>query len=184
MLPENESEYCPLPEPEAWGPCKADLGNRGRCVALFAHAGDHVPPSADVEEGPRPLTVAEIQLMRALIAWRKEHEIEFVRRRVYGAPYWVDAYRRTAPGRREVWNESGSYGPGTFTMVTDRPHEHYLRTEATSLTQAVDVLVAFGYLPARFSSAYRAGWEAQAADSLYHQPMDSPDVVPLPHNPS
>lgn len=43
---QDDEDYCPLPEPEAWGPCGADLGPLGRCVALYGHAGDHVPPTS------------------------------------------------------------------------------------------------------------------------------------------
>jgi hypothetical protein len=33
------------------------------------------------------------------------------------------------------------------------------RLPVTTVTEAVDVLVALGFLPARFSSAYRSGWD-------------------------
>jgi hypothetical protein len=35
---------------------------------------------------------------------------------------------------------------------------------AHSVTEAVDLLAALGYLPARFSSAWWAGWNAAAMD--------------------
>lgn len=50
---------CPLPTPESWGSCGADLGPRGRCVALYGHTGDHVPgvqaiaERCTIAQGPR-----------------------------------------------------------------------------------------------------------------------------------
>jgi hypothetical protein len=103
-------------------------------------------------ETKQHMSTEEISLMREIVRWRKNHGIDFVRRiNPYGDPYWKDY----ATGR-EVWfyrNESGMAlsGLGDFSTA-DIP--------ATSFTQAVDLLVAYGYLPQRFSSAYRAGWHA------------------------
>jgi hypothetical protein len=105
----------------------------------------------------RRMTTDEIGLMREIIAWRKAHEIEFVRRRVMGT-YWVDSFGRTGPKRRSVAIELSH----DTTPVMGLCHEQYASHvwyAVDSFTQAVDVLVAYGYLPARFSSAYRTGWD-------------------------
>ena len=120
------------------------------------------------------MTVAEIALMREIIAWRKAHEIDFVKRRVYGAPYWKD-YRTG----KEVWFESEE--EQSMALVAGRD-VWAVHISAESVTQAVDVLVTFGYLPARFSSAYRAGWHA--AQQWYDdQARDDAEFRRLFHDP-
>lgn len=119
------------------------------------------------------MTTEEIALMREIVQWRKNHDIDFVRRiNPYGAPYWKD-YRTG----REVWFQPKYAVP----LSIGTKHESY-SVLAESLAQAVDLLVAYGYLPQRFSSAYRAGWHASrvwfrlgAADDeefqrLFHDP--------------
>jgi hypothetical protein len=128
-------------------------------------------------ETPVRLTADEIALMREIVGWRRNHEIDFVRRIIpYGAPYWKD-YRTG----REVWFE---YRTGNSVSVVADGGEWPVQIPAGTLTQTVDVLVAYGYLPQRFSSAYRAGWQASkvwhgvgAADSdefrrLFHDPLN------------
>lgn len=112
----------------------------------------------DTEDETVRMTVREIALMRRIIAWRKAHEIEFVRRRVLGM-YWVDAFGLTGPKRRAValeLNQRAALG------VVAGMHAGYRWYEVESVTQAVDVLVAYGYLPAKFSSFYWSG----AADTV------------------
>ena len=95
----------------------------------------------------RRMTVAEIALMREIVTWRRVNSYAYVPRMWYsGGP--------EAPG--VAWDfAAGQVG------VTPRLDLVQLQWhDVDSLTQAVDVLTALGYLPARFSSAYRAGWEA------------------------
>lgn len=66
-------EECPLPTPEAWGPCGFDLGPRGRCGALFGHTGDHDPA------GPLPrfgevIRDAERYGAQMLAVLQRQHE--------------------------------------------------------------------------------------------------------------
>lgn len=121
----------------------------------------------DTETKPR-MTVADIALMREIVRWRKNHDIDFVRRIVpYGAPYWKD-YRTG----REVWFQPKDW-PSLF-VVAGR-HVHGSAVFADSVAQAVDALVAYGYLPQRFSSAYRAGWHA--AQVWYDDQMRDEDEL-------
>lgn len=109
----------------------------------------------DIDEAVR-MTPADIGVMREIIAWRKNREIEFVRNRTLGT-YWVDAFGTTGAKRRSVAIEWRSAKPlGTAASS----YESYEWFAPASFRQAVDMLVALGYLPARFSSAYRAGWHA------------------------
>lgn len=101
-------------------------------------------------ETPVRMTTDEIALMREIVRWRKNHDIDFVRRAVYGGPYWKDC--RTG---REVWFQVNQSRP--LSIYSGR---HASAVLAGSVAQAVDALVAYGYLPQRFSSAYRAGWHA------------------------
>jgi hypothetical protein len=103
-------------------------------------------------ETPVRMTTDEIALMREIVRWRKNHDIDFVRRAVYGAPYWKD-YRTG----REVWFEAKQVRP---LGIVEGRKAWPQAIPADSLAQAVDLLVAYGYLPQRFSSAYRAGWHA------------------------
>jgi hypothetical protein len=103
------------------------------------------------ETEPR-MTVAEIALMREIVRWRKNHDIDFVRRIVpYGAPYWKD-YR----SGQQVWFQPKEASP--LVVVAGR-YGDVSTVPANSVAQAVDALVAYGYLPQRFSSAYREGFD-------------------------
>lgn len=114
----------------------------------------------DIETERRGIPATDVALMRQLIAWRKVNDIEFVKRRIFGAPYWVDSFGTTGPKRRQVAYDRKLETPmGVFDYDAG-----FTWLAPASLTQAVDLLVAFGYLPARFSSAYRAGWDAGQLD--------------------
>lgn len=107
------------------------------------------------EDRPVRMTIEEIGLMRRIIAYRKEHEIEFVRRRVLGT-YWVDAFGFTGPKRRAVALEM-KHSPETPIGLCQRGGYPHVWIGAESVTQAIDLLVAYGYLPAKFSSSYWNG---------------------------
>jgi hypothetical protein len=113
------------------------------------------------EDEPVRMTVEEIGLMREIVRWRRNHDIDRVRVRKLGWDYWV-RYGFNGKTREEVWPE---FARGTMALTggPDDPRS----VPVASLTQAVDVLVACGFLPARFSSAYRQGWNASA---IWHDP--------------
>ena len=109
----------------------------------------------------RRMTVAEIALMRAVVAWRRAN----------GVTYWKAA---RILGRFAQWSESGRDGRQVSVdfyrgddapyaqMVVGRRQEFYGMKvgDGYNVTEAIDILVSIGYLPKRFSSAYRVGWDA------------------------
>jgi hypothetical protein len=121
------------------------------------------------------MSADEIALVREIVRWRRNHGIDFVRRiNPYGAPYWKD-YRTG----REVWYQAKEQNP--VSVVADRA-TWPAQIPVGSVAQTVDVLVAYGYLPARFSSAYTAGWDASA---VWHDENDygSDEFKRLFHDP-
>jgi hypothetical protein len=99
-----------------------------------------------IETKPR-MTVREIALMRAIVKWRKANGVEVPGPQSY----------RNHDGR--LVTRTAYFGPAEIGVaprygVTIEWHRVH------SFTNAVDLLVALGYLPARFSSAYAAGWHA------------------------
>jgi hypothetical protein len=119
------------------------------------------------DDDPVRMTLDEIALMREIVWWRRNRvkhglpETEFVKRKVYGAPYWTEY----ATGR-EVWFDPR--GQEHALAIVRRKKAWPVRVPAESLTEAVDALVAYGLLPARFSSVYRAGWNAS---TVWHDPV-------------
>lgn len=96
----------------------------------------------------RRMTTDEVALLRAVVQWR----------RAEGWAYVPDLNLYAGgPGTPAVsWStETGEIG---MTRKLDRVGYRWM--PVGSVTEAVDLLVMFGFLPARFSSAYRAGWEA------------------------
>ena len=121
----------------------------------------------------QPLTPAEIGLMRAIVTWRRETidgvwpRGEFSTNRGWG--HFLSWRRYTSASRTsvavEVAHEGDDNHDRQLRLCVDTACRcgHETRTvefEPGSVTEAVDALVALGVLPPRFSSAYRAGWEA------------------------
>lgn len=102
------------------------------------------------------LTLDEIAVLREVVKWRLRSDV--------GADFDFSSpgYRLNG-GRAFMWLKPGSQATCMKIGVTPK----YSKAESvwhkvTSVTQALDLLVALGYLPARFSTAYRAGWDARA----------------------
>jgi len=122
----------------------------------------------------------DVALLRQIVAWRKAagYDLDFsnARYRVPGGP-WIGWERHDVTGHPEpieLGLHSGVRGDGIR------------RVRVIDLTEAVDVAVAFGYLPPRFSSAYRAGWNAQhesrriaCRDGIGSPGLSAPEVVAL-----
>lgn len=104
----------------------------------------------------KTMTVAEIGVMREIVRWRRTqgYRCEVVSSRVLGHwVEWEEAYnRRSVTVDRSVPEQFAVREVGRFAY-----NQWYA---AKNFTEAVDMLVALGYLPARFSTAYRAGWDA------------------------
>jgi hypothetical protein len=125
---------------------------------------------SDTDTETQRMSTGEIALVREIVRWRRNHGSTST-----GTPPrrgW-----RAGPGGSVSLTEDGDIG-----ITADYhggPYEWY---RARSLTEGVDLLVALGYLPARFSSAYEAGWrtaekwlmpDADEADEfrrLFHDP--------------
>lgn len=108
----------------------------------------------DIEDETVRMTVPEIALMREIVKWRRAN----------GVAYWR---ARTPIGRFvswKVWSQGEvvwdpSAHEDRHLGHDDRNGSSYEWVRVANVTQAVDVLVALGYLPKRFSTAYRAGWD-------------------------
>jgi hypothetical protein len=110
-------------------------------------------------EPKRPtLTVDEIALLREVARWRRSHGAKLIYNLTQRGPVGIEKEsseavtwlpsRIDAYGRSEIgWCEFYDLMPWIWYRVR-------------TVTQAVDVLAAIGFLPPRFSSAYRAGWDA------------------------
>lgn len=93
------------------------------------------------------LTTDEIALLREVFRWARNHDVT--------RTAWRDAWRQGLNGKMACRDENViGWAPDLYTDY------HWLAVD--TITQAVDVLVAVGYLPQRFSSAYRSGWNALA----------------------
>lgn len=131
---------------------------------------------SDVDEGTevRRLTVEEIALLREVSRWRRNHGVNFFQWRPgVGFGAFTEWYRYDGRKRRTV-----SYEPKTGAVLVDRDYygggalrELPVRT----VTETIDCLVALGYLPPRFSSAYRAGWHAAQVWEAPAVHSDDPD---------
>jgi hypothetical protein len=92
----------------------------------------------------RRLTVEEIALMRAIVRWRRQCGITLDQpRATYRAP----------DGAYVTWDNEGEMGVARSGF--GRRHLWY---PVSSLTEAVDLLVALRYLPDQFCTAYRRGY--------------------------
>jgi len=129
----------------------------------------------DELEQPR-MTVAEIGVMREIVKWRREagHLFAPMNSRYLG--HWAEWRDGARAFGREVTVDHSI--PGKFAV---RPEGRYVTGRwyvALSFTEAVDILVALGYLPARFSTAYRAGWDAAMDDErVMHDDSRYPAVT-------
>jgi len=95
------------------------------------------------------MTPAERSLLLALFRWARAEGLE------YGTTSWW--CHRTGP-REDWWGVDFNVGDECMTIWRGRmTGRSYF---VASVTEAVDLVVALGMVPARFSAAYRAGWDA------------------------
>jgi hypothetical protein len=104
------------------------------------------------------VTPAERALLRELVRWaRTEGGMD------YGSPVFMWTRRIGVPDEQwwgvtfyaREW-EAGETARLDIWRWPDNTQGYWVR----SVAEAVDVLVALGIAPARFSTAYRAGWDA------------------------
>lgn len=127
------------------------------------------------------MTVDEVALVREIVRWRRNRKAEYEHA-------W--AALRMTDGRSIAWNTySALHWPkaGEIGVCADRRRRPLCWHEVHSVTEAVDVIVALGYLPQRFSSAYRAGWEnamiwekCDDHDLVFRQRFQDPENISFP----
>jgi uncharacterized protein (DUF2236 family) len=117
------------------------------------------------------MTVQDIALVREIVRWRRNQGVEF-----YRWPKTIGRFsewKRRLDGKRiNVTIDEGGMNATLdyFSLGIVNGIDIPLGT----VSQTVDCLVAFGFLPPRFSSAYRAGWEAAVVWKTAYQ-NDGPD---------
>jgi hypothetical protein len=95
------------------------------------------------------VTPAERSLLLALFRWARAEGLQFG-----GASRWT----RRGPIEQR-WGVSCDPGYSAFLTIwrgRDTARDYWV----ASIAEAVDLVVALGIAPARFSTAYRAGWDA------------------------
>lgn len=129
------------------------------------------------ENEVRRLTVDEIAVLREIVAWRKNHDIDFWR--AHGALGRFVQWSEVGRDGRQVsidflFGDDGMYAE--MTVGRKRELGGLKVTDRWTVAQGIDVLVSLGYLPPRFSSAYRAGWDAA---TLWHGVSDRDDQAAI-----
>lgn len=105
-------------------------------------------------DGQERLSLDEIAVLREIVQWRRTGGGEFV---------WASPAYRLADGKVFAWLWPRSQATCMKVGVTpDYLRVSFVWHKVASVAQAINLLVALGYLPERFSRAYRAGWEARA----------------------
>jgi hypothetical protein len=119
----------------------------------------------ETENEAKVLTVDEIALLREVARWRRANGVSYFQWRPgCRIGVFTEWYRYDGRKRETLSYEPGSESRCPQVVVT---HAYYGGEDKVlpveTVTQAIDVLVALGYLPQRFSSAYRAGWNASGS---------------------
>lgn len=108
----------------------------------------------------------DVHLLREIARWRRAQGVSFFQWRRTGRNFGAFTEWDKHEGKRRI---NVSYEPGgesrypCLFVTSDYKRESVQELPVTTVTEAVDVLVALGFLPARFSSAYQSGWDARSA---------------------
>src|SRR5690349_5101558 len=120
-----------------------------------------------MDEDERKLTEQEIALLRAIVRWRRGVGASFFlhrRGRGFAGAYGFAEWNRFAGAKRQ----GVAFERETPNVLTYTKNYHgvpgFDRVGVDSIEQAAGILAAVGILPARFSPAYRAGWDARRED--------------------
>jgi hypothetical protein len=107
-----------------------------------------------------PLSEQDIALLREIARWRQANGVNYFQWRPgVGFGAFTEWYRREGKRRADV-----SYDPRSRTVTVTRDYYGDGRLPVLptgTVTETIDCLVALDYLPSRFSSAYRRGWDAR-----------------------
>jgi hypothetical protein len=112
------------------------------------------------DEEPRKLTLPEIALMHEVVRWRRDNDVTFYLHAAgtgFAGAYGFGEWQRRSDGKKALVAFERER-PDSLSFAFD---SGYQAIGVETVIQAVDILVAVGILPARFSSAYRAGWDAR-----------------------
>jgi hypothetical protein len=116
------------------------------------------------DEQVRKLMADEIAVLREIARWRRNHDIHYWRARGILGRFvqWSEIGRDGRQVSIDLYR--GDDGPYVEMTIGNKREFGGLKVgERQTVTQAIDVLAALGYLPPRFSSAYRSGWDARSA---------------------
>lgn len=140
------------------------------------------------------LTPDEISLLREIARWRRNHKVSYFQ--------WRPRQGLAVMTEWKKYDENGlvvnvMYEPDRTHIDDPAPSvaatrnyygsEPFRELPGRTVTETVDCLAALGYLPARFSSAYRAGWESAMVwekcdthDLVFRQKFGDPDNISFP----
>lgn len=101
------------------------------------------------------MTPEEIHLVRRIVRWRRDNDVRFIRWPKGGFGRFDEWYRWPAGGGKMVvaFDEAGLHVDRDYYGEDDT-----INLPRVTVAEVVDMLVALGVLPARFSSAYETGW--------------------------
>jgi hypothetical protein len=131
----------------------------------------------------------DVHLLREIAQWRRTHDVNYFQWRP-GIGGFIEWYRYVDRRRRTVSFEPESDIGGAARLLATVDYygsQELQRLPVTTVTEAVDVLVALGFLPARFSSAYRSGWDAatvwekcEGDEPAFKRLFHDPDNISFP----
>jgi hypothetical protein len=117
----------------------------------------------DEDEQPQRMTVDEIAVLREVARWRRNHDVAFFQWRpgVGFGPFteWRAWLNDDAAGQRRRVSVVYTPTDSVVEVVRHNGKEGFQLIPCRTVTEAVDMIVALGLLPPRFSSAYLKGWQ-------------------------
>jgi hypothetical protein len=133
----------------------------------------------------------DVHLLREIARWRRNHDVTYFQWRPgVGFGVFTEWYRYVNGNRRTVSYEPESDIGGAARLLATVDYyggRELQRLPVRTVTEAVDVLVALGFLPARFSSAYRSGWDAatvwekcEGDESTFKRLFHDPENISFP----
>jgi hypothetical protein len=126
----------------------------------------------------------DVHLLREIAKWRRGHDVNYFQWRPgVGFGVFTEWYRYVGGKRNTVSYEPerSSSWPRLLATVDYYGSQELKELPVATVTEAVDVLVALGFLPARFSSAYLRGWNAAMVWEKCEE--DEPTFKRLFHDP-
>lgn len=115
------------------------------------------------ETGKADLLAAEqaVHLLREIVKWRRANQVSLKLRFWEGREYWLPGNRIVSFDDYDIISFPDHRFQIGVGVMSDRRVRRVMWYPVRTMSEAVDILVALGCLPPRFSSAYRAGWDAR-----------------------